>query len=641
MDDNTYTESSDYITPTDMHIALKGSPEYSIDSNGIMTINTTWIVTPLSDSEGRATINWLAFETEVEEWAGDVGDAYKQPVIPEGMKEATAYTLSNLFKVDAINFNCAEGRTHYEVTYTNVQNFSEMRQIGNVSADIDENNEITKTITYQIDVGSDPMAIDAHFLKSGETVAWAGETYFISNSSYNAISATRYELTITVKDMAKMMIGKPSMSVDAFGQRTMTVSWRYSNDAYAELEANFPEEGSDASPYFKSDASDNSDYSGYILTDISVEPNGVIGYTVTFNAKHVTKRLIKDSISEKRKTDGDGYYTEHTIQYTSDTESVDEFRGLVGSQVSSFIDGASGKITDVSIEESGRNAYDIQITSSTEPAVNEKNSNDLSKQVDVSMSQTSFVLEEKQTGWFKGLSGEYYMINFPPRTRYSYKQSVSSLQDMNSPVASNSAILTAIQTKGTIGYDRIVAVQKYVKDVPKWLSDEERTALTSLKNIHTIRLEGFVYAQPTMTEGDKTLRNILFEEWDALEDSPVSLVDDKRPTNDRDNPLPKKFITYNIKVMEIQVSKNYKGDSRSILKKEFKYYYDQAINYIKSSAFTSYKGAGISISEIKDEDSKIWTQVTCSIKALLSDNVPDLKWNPGYDGSYVRNKGDE
>lgn len=639
MDDNTYTASSDYITPTDMHIALKGSPEYSIDSNGIMTINTTWIVTPLTDTSGRATINWLAFETEVEEWAGDVGDAYKQPVIPEGMKEATAYTLSTLFKVDAINFNCAEGRTHYEVTYTNVQNFSEMRQIGNVSADIDENNEITKTITYQIDVGSGPMAIDAHFLKSGETVAWAGNTYLISNSSYNAVSATRYELTITAKDMAKMMIGKPSMSVDAFGQRTMTVSWRYSNEAYAELEANFPEEGSDASPYFKSDDSDNSDYSGYILTDISVEPNGVIGYTVTFNAKHVTKRLIKDSISEKRKTDGDGYYTEHTIQYTSDTENVDEFRGLVGNQVSSFINGASGKITDVSIEESGRNAYDIQITASTEPAANEKNSDDLSKQVDVSMSQTSFVLEEKQTGWFKGLSGEYYMINFPPRTRYSYTQSVSSLQDMNSPVASNSAILTAIQTKGTIGYDRIVAVQKYVKGVPKWLSDEERKALYSLDNIHTIRLEGFVYAQPTMTEGDKTLRNILFEAWDVLEDSPVFLAD--RGSDDRDKPLPKKFITYAIKVMEIQVSMNYKGDSRSILKKQFRYYYDKAINYIESNAFTSYKGAGISISEIKDEESNIWTQVTCSIKALLSDNTPDLKWNPGYDGSYVRNKGDK
>ena len=620
-----------------MHIALKGSPEYSIDSNGVMTINTTWIVAPLADASGRATINWLAFETEVEKWAGDVGDAYKQPVIPEGMKEATEYTLSNAFKVDTINFTCAEGRTHYEVTYTNIQNFATMRQIGNVSADIDENNEITKTITYQIDVGSDPMAIDAHFLMSGETVEWAGSTYFISNSSYNATSATRYELTITAKDMAKMMIGKPSMSVDAFGQRTMTVAWRYSNAAYAELEDNFPEEGSDASSYFNLPAN-----SGYVLADISVEPNGVIGYTVTFNAKHVSKRLIKDSISEKRKTDGDGYYTEHNIQYTSDTESIDDFRGLVGSQVSTFVDGAPGKITDVSIEESGRNAYDIQITSSTEPAPDEKNSNDLSKQVDVSMSQTSFVLEEKQTGWFKGLSGEYYMINFPPRTRFSYTQSVSSLQDMNNPVASNTAILTAIKSKGTIGYDRIVAVQKYVKDVPKWLSDEERKALNSLDNIHTIRLEGFVYAQPTMTEGDKTLRNILFEAWDALKDSPVSLADGSKPTYDgRDKPLPKKFITYNIKVMEIQVGMNYKGDSRSILRKQFKYYYDKAINYIESNAFTSYKGAGISINEIKDEESNIWTQVTCSIKALLSDNVPDLKWNGGYDGSYVRNKGDK
>ena len=72
-----------------MITVLKGSPQYSIDNNGVMTITTTWMVMPDTSSNGISAVNWLAFETEVETWAGNVGDRYKKPVIPENGKEAT------------------------------------------------------------------------------------------------------------------------------------------------------------------------------------------------------------------------------------------------------------------------------------------------------------------------------------------------------------------------------------------------------------------------------------------------------------------------------------------------------------------------------------------------------------------------
>ena len=49
-----------------MITVLKGSPTYAIDSNGIMTITTTWMLIPDSNTDGRSATSWLAFETEVE-----------------------------------------------------------------------------------------------------------------------------------------------------------------------------------------------------------------------------------------------------------------------------------------------------------------------------------------------------------------------------------------------------------------------------------------------------------------------------------------------------------------------------------------------------------------------------------------------
>jgi hypothetical protein len=614
-----------------MITVLKGSPQYSIDNNGVMTITTTWMVMPDNKTDGTSAVNWLAFETEVETWAGNVGDAYKKPVIPENGKEATAYTETEAFIVSDISYSCVDGRTHYEVTFTNEQNSTVMRMVGNVSAEINESNEKTKTVNYIINVASDdPLAIDSSFIFSGTTVDWAGTDYQVSSSSYNAVSKTRYELSITAQDMSVMMLGNPSKSTDAFGQHTMSATWRYSTSAYNEWVQ--PLEGSDASAYLGLPEG-----SGYLVTEVSAEPNGVLGYTITINAKHVSKRLVKVSKQESRKSSGSGFYTTHNIQYQSDADSVGDFTGLVGIQASEFIEDAVGRITEVSVDESGRNDYDVQITTTDEPQSSEDNSKELQEQVDVSMSQSEFVLDAKQAGWFQGLSGEFYTINNPPTTMFSYTVSPSSLQSMYSGskggTLSSAELLDAIKAKSTIVYDNIVGVQAYVANRLKWLSDQERQRLTNLDNVQSIRLEGFVYAQPTMTVKGESLRNLLFEAWERRKHCPIYM--DNGEYKDRDVALDKTFLTYKIQVMDISVSKYYRGKSSSVLKTSFDTFYSNAIKYIKSKAFTSYKGVGISISEVTDEDDTTWTQVTCSISALLSSNIGGIVWNSEYDNSYV------
>lgn len=615
-----------------MITVLKGSPQYSIDNNGVMTITTTWMVMPDTSSNGISAVNWLAFETEVETWAGNVGDRYKKPVIPENGKEATEYSETEAFIVSDISYSCVDGRTHYEVTFTNEQNISAMQMVGNVSAEINESNEKTKTVNYVINVASDdPLAIDASFILSGTTVDWAGTDYQVSSSSYNAVSKTRYELSITAQDMSVMMIGNPSRSTDAFGQHTMSATWRYSTSAYDDWVQ--PQEGEDASVYLGLESG-----SGYLITEVSAEPNGVLGYTVSVNAKHVSKRLIKATKREMRKSSGTGYYTEHNIQYQSDVDSVNEFTGLVGTQASEFVDDAVGAVTDVSIDETGRNDFDIQITTTDEPqsSGDTASSQDLKDQVDVSMSQSEFVLDAKQAGWFQGLSGEFYVINDPPTTKFSYTVSPDSLKDMRTSgggTLTDSTIIAAIKGKSLIGYDRVAGVQAYVGDNLKWLSNTERASLSSLSNVHTIRMEGFVYAQPTMTSEGENLRNMLFEEWVRKKHCPLWRNDGQY--KGRDKALNKMFLTYKFQVMEITVGMNYKGKATNILKKDFDYYYSRAVKYIKSNAFTSYKGTGISINEIIDEDGDVWTQVTCTISALLRSNVGGYVWNEDYDNSYV------
>lgn len=616
-----------------MITALKGSPQYSIDSDNIMTIQTTWMVIPDNGSDGMSAMDWLSFGNEVERWAGKSGDNYKMPKLKEGTREAFEYTEVSTFKVETVDWHCVDGRTHYEVSYTNVQNLSEMTMVGNVSVSSNENNERTKTIRYRLDMPSNaPTAIDAFILESGTTVTWAGAEYLIESSDYSAETATRYEISITAKDMSVMMIGKPHEEIDGFGQRTMDVTWRYSNEAYENWER--PAEGSDASPYLGG-------IEGFLVQNVSIEPHGVLGYNIKISAVHVSRKFVTSTV---RKTRGQG--TEYSITYKSDKDNVDDFLNAINQEANDFGVDSSALISEVNVSEQSRDNFDITLTAK-QGGRSSDTEIPIGKQVSASGTASVFVIEPRHGGWDIMVNGAgIYPINFPPTTMFA--QSVNptewwnSIKDSGADVAwTESDILNAIKRGGTVGYDRISRViDKDGNDITT--NTSARQALSSLSAVRSIVFQGFVYAQPKMTESNNgkqtTRRNIYFKPWEAKNEAPLMLekgdVSNYPKADGRDKPFARKYIHQEVPMMEFTVTHNYKGSMATVLRKDWDRYFKEAVDYIENSRYTSYRCTGLNPSEITDDNGTIWTSVTVTIQALRY-----CYWNPNYGSGgayYVR-----
>ena len=616
-----------------MITVLKGSPQYAISNDGLMTINTTWMVIPDNDSNGMSAVDWLAFQNEVEAWAGKPGDNYKMPKIKEGTREAFEFTSVDTFLVDTVEWICVDGRTHYEVTYSNVQNVSVMKRRGNVSVEVDNANERTKTIVYTITVGdSSPTAIDACLVESGTVVDWAGDEYLVEQSSYNSESDRRYEIVITAKEMSAMMVGLPTESVDGYGQRNVTAIWRFSKAYYDTWEQ--PAEGSDASAYIGGK-------DGYLISVISAEPQGVLGYRVTINAVHVSKKHLNTSIRRSRR---DG--TEYTINYQADNETASEMFSAIGVPASEYGANADAEISEVTIDEASRGNFNVALRAKV-GGVTDKTAGNAT--VSVSGSSSQFVMQPQYCGWGIMVNGGgYYRINFPPTTTFTYETNPKAQYDMlvssGAKLAfSRDEYLTAIKNLGAIGFDRVYRVyDKNGKDITN--NAHERAALEILDEVSKVVMLGFVYAQPTMTEsvnGDvTTFRNIYFEPWEAKRDAPVMIekahLTNYPKVNGRDKTFAQANIGREVPMMEFSVTHTYKGNTASILRKNWNTYFRDAVSYIKNTRFTSYKCIGINTNESTDDSGVVWTAVSVTVHALRYGY-----WNPNYgesDAYYVEHK---
>lgn len=618
-----------------MITVLKGSPKYAIDSNGIMKIDTVWMVMP-DVSDKPDAFDWLDFSNNVEKWAGKSGDNYKMPKLKDKTREAFEYTEVSTFKVESVSWECVPGRTHYEVSYTNIQNLSTMKMVGNVSVSSNENNERTKTIRYMLTLSdSDTTAIDEHLIDSGTTVTWAGTEYLVESSDYTAESPTMYEISITAKDMSKMMIGKPSEEVDGFGQRTMTVTWRYSATEYENWDR--PVEGSDASTYLGGET-------GFIVQNVSVEPYGVLGYNIKITAVHVSRKFVTSSV-RKSKSQG----TEYTINYKSDKDSVDDFLDAIGDAADDYGVDSTALISEVNISEQSRDNFDVTLTAKQGGSSSKDNSVPVSKQVSASGTSSVFVIEPRHGGWDVMVNGAgIYPINFPPTTMFA--QSVNptewwnSIKDSGANVAwTESDILTAIKSGGVIGYDRISRViDKDGNDITT--NTSARQALSSLSSVRSIVFQGFVYAQPTMkesTDGKQTTRrNIYFKPWEAKNEAPLMLeksdINKYPQAAGRDKPFAREYIHQEVPMMEFTVTHNYKGNIATVLKKNWDTYFKKAVDYIENSRYTSYRCTGLNPSEITDENGDVWTSITVTVQALRY-----CYWNPNYGSGgayYVKHK---
>lgn len=654
-----------------MITTLKGSPKWSIDSQGIITITTTWMCINTEDT----IKGWLSFVSEVEAFAGKPGDHYKMPTaspdsttpVAEGANdtetEDAEYTDGNVytftpvstFIVQDVKYEAAPGRTHYEVEFTNVQNFSEMTLIGNIEASINENNERTKTAKYRVsliqtsttegeitanegentDTPPDMTSLDGIMIPSGTVASWAGEPYMVESSEYNAVSYGIYEITIQAKDMSHMMIGLPDIQTDNLGNQTVTVVWRYSITAFDENE--LPIQGSDAKDFIGG-------REGFVVQEVDVQHVGVLGYNVTIKAvKHRVGVLISASRKDNRRSTGE-YYTEWESKFQTDAPST----ALIGAENLSDIDVddllpsgyqlEGGTVREVSFDEYVTGKYNVTVVSSNEPEGTlkwGKAQNDDDDSWSIQVTQAYFRLTAEQAGWAKAPSGEYYNINFPPATKFTYTTSPDALISLHTDTGANTIevtqdkVLQLVKSGGKIGFDSVVGVQGFnKKNKLVWLSDTERKSITDLSSVQTILMEGYVHAQPTMQESTKTLRNQVFKAWDPRESCPVYNPQwDSLTVNGRYRALKRKLIGYKVKYHEIQVTQRYDISVKKAFKTSMSKYFREALSKIKCSNYVSYKNEGVSFS-ISDDGT---TEVTCIIHALPV-NYLGFVWNGNYDG---------
>ena len=608
---------------------LKGGVTTSIDKDGLMTKSATWIL--IQTGVTNAYTSWKAFESTVTAWAGSIGDKWKEPVQDTNGRECSTYTESKLFRVTSINIDCPD-RFTYEVTFNAEQNLSKVTKIGNIDVQIDNVNQKTMTLHYQVDLSTgDYSELATLFDVPGTSrTIFDGHVCLIESVNMTAINKTRYSIDVTLKDMAVMMIGKPKYSKNEFNQKTASVSWRYSADSFAALA--IPESGEDASTWLGLSAN-----SGYLISGVSCEPDGLLGYTVQIDAKYVADVVVKTDRKFSLNTDyafESAAATEKsvTIVKQATEEDIADYEDIIGDEANSY--GYPGMtVSDVTISESGRGDYEVTIELTDDnytpnPRKHfQNNQNYLENQVEISINYSEIVLEASHLGYARGLSDmEWININNPPRTRFGFDMEPSTLAEMNDGWT-EAAIVAAVRAR-KIGFSRVSKV--YDKDGTQ-LTDAQISAITSTSQIGTIRLTDYVYAQPShKTSNGKSIRNIYFIPWKAKDSALIFRQKSYRDSypkdsNGNDIAMNKSWIGKSIPVVECTVGRYYKGKVSTVLRKKEHKFFEDATDALELRGITSYKTTNLSAEEVTDNKGKIWTKVTQTLAGLKG-----YYWNHDY-----------
>ena len=552
----------------------------------------------------------------------------------KGGRECSSYTESTLFRVTSINIDCPD-RFTYEVTFNAEQNLSTVTKIGNIDVQIDNVNQKTMTLHYQVDLSTGAYSELATLFDVPGTsrTIFTGHVCLIESVNMTAINKTRYSIDVTLKDMAVMMIGKPKYSKNEFNQKTASISWRYSAESFAAL--TIPESGSDASTWLGLSAN-----SGYLISGVSCEPDGLLGYTVQIDAKYVADVVVKTDRKFSLNTDyafESAAATEKsvTIVKQATAEDIADYADIIGDEATSY--GYPGMtVSDVNISESGRGDYEVTIELTDDNytpnprKMFQNNQNYLANQVEISINYSEIVLEASHCGYEMGLSDMRYIeINNPPKTRFSYDIDPDTLSEINA-AWTDSAIAAAIRVR-KIGFSTIEKV--YGKDDIKW-TDSEMANVTAAKvaEIRKIRMSDYVYAQPkiNLKSAGTSVRNIYFKAWNPYDSAIIFRLASHRsayPVDANGNAVSfkKSWIGKSIPVVECTVGKYYKGKVSTVLSnKEHKFFAD-ATDALTLKEITSYKTINLSAEEVTDNKGKIWTKVTQTLAGLKG-----YYWNQNY-----------
>jgi len=167
--------------------------DFAIGADGQISQTATWTLRLASASTTPSE-----FAEYVEEWSGHVGDDFRIPAANEQF-----YTFDTTWYVSAISTKMTEETVNdisyfsCLVTLTGKERLSPTKLI-NVNERVNQNEEKVKTAKWLVNGINYENFISNHDIGSSASV-WAGEDFFVSNISSEAIGNSGYYVTLEAK----------------------------------------------------------------------------------------------------------------------------------------------------------------------------------------------------------------------------------------------------------------------------------------------------------------------------------------------------------------------------------------------------------------------------------------------------------
>ncbi len=381
-----------------MRIVHHNNIDFNIDDNGKITRRSTWHVMP--DAGTVIDTEWVNLRGQVEQWAGNVGDAWRLPDA-----DSRSYTEDSNFVISEIIFK-ALNHYMYEVSYIGHKKHLTAEMIGRISETINSSEERSKSAVWM--VHSDSLA--GWLPQIGDVLTWAGNDFLCENIQMQESANNEWEVKITAKDMSVMMIGNPTFSRSDSHESVRKAKWRVGVNAYDDFIT---------SNGINSDASSWAG-NAYYVSDIQVSPHGKIAYYISLEARYAETRLLSVKHSEAfNGYDADGNINKivhWTGRWRVHSANLADFENKVGESAEDWaIPGAiitkvdPVRVTDL-IYEVTMEAREAKDSGSSGLDFNMDNRSNLRCRVDIICKEVDYILNASACGWHKNLQGKYEEI---------------------------------------------------------------------------------------------------------------------------------------------------------------------------------------------------------------------------------------
>ena len=308
--------------------------DFSIGADGGVTRVSVWRVKP--DEESDIMEERPGFRQEVEDWAGRIGDAFRTPTA-----DLQGYAEDPDYLVTGISFKSVEFSI-YEVTFTGQKKHLTATMIGGIRESISLLGEQERSARWMVHADS----LSEWLPKIGDTLNWAGADYRCETISSQKLSYGEWDVTLKARDMSVLLLGNPSFKRNSNLESFASAKWRVRKDSID----SFLSEHAINSP--AGWAGEN-----YIVTNISSETDGVLGFCVTVEARDMSVLLLGNP-SFKRNSNLESFAS---AKWRVSKDSIDSFLAEHAVNSPAGWAGENYIVTNISSEPDGVFGYCVTV----------------------------------------------------------------------------------------------------------------------------------------------------------------------------------------------------------------------------------------------------------------------------------------